>query len=1028
MPPTTGTPSKSVLQGIPPEDRQAALIEALCAELETAIRAREKATEKADSLREGRQKETDALIAEMELLVRYRDDALAELARVRAEHSGQLTALRTALEATSKERDAMLLRMAETEEAHKEEMRTTAEQQAPKTKPSDHDLLTRERDAYKMAADKLLGQRTQALKERDKAAAELAAERDRLTAEYRDQETRHASGAQAQQKQIEKLKRRQTALEKDKREFTARLDEAKGEHTQAHADLAQQFAQAREEHQQEVTNFTAQRDEWNVLRDQLSAQLDALRHERDEIAAKQHATSEGFKVALEQRAQELHTIAVQHDTLATEREQLAAQLAEARRRHQQEIESLKRERDELVEAHKAIAAQSAPLSEAKKGDAGATSAPGVPDDKAVQALTAQIARLTMERSARAAELDRAGAAHAQQVESLTKERDGLMLARNAIAAEYAKVGEQQKGDIEKLAAHHDELTKERNRVTAELAHLRETHTRKVETLTRERDGLFAAREELLDSLEAATKAHRREIENLRQESALVGSERDEAQSLLERDRISWRKQIALFTQERDMLTRERDESLVAATQERQTQARQLELRAQECEALAAQRDELLSQLNDLREAQSKQNELHHEERRIHAKERSELSARLDQAVRSLGTDRTDLLAQKLDAQYRLEALATSHREELETITSERDASIAERDAAVAELAPIRATQEREKEVLGAELAHKYEGIARDGDEPAGSSQRVRDLMLDREVEIKYLRRAGPPAAADADLIAEARRLAQLQHPNIPPIYEVGFDETGRPYYTTRVVTGMTLRAVLGQLEHGKTRSLLHFTLKRMLGIFHKTCDALAFAHAHGIAHGALDPEHIILGDFGEVFVTDWGLRSQIALPGEYHEEVDVQADIMALGRMLYEIVTLEQPPETGIVRHESTPGKRPGAERTSQSHYWANDTNLNTLLTVARRALDRRAVDQFRSVKEFQMRVDAFKDTFDDPTKLTLRRLFRHWSRQHKTATFFIFLIFILAGAACGYLLTQKMGAYRAQHGELFWRSPSGSR
>src|SRR5882672_5185800 len=98
MPSPTETPSNPVLQGIPPEDRQAALIEALCKELEEAIQMREKAIARFDSLHEGRQKEMDALIAEMETLVRYRDDALTELGRVRTEHSKEVAAIRTALE------------------------------------------------------------------------------------------------------------------------------------------------------------------------------------------------------------------------------------------------------------------------------------------------------------------------------------------------------------------------------------------------------------------------------------------------------------------------------------------------------------------------------------------------------------------------------------------------------------------------------------------------------------------------------------------------------------------------------------------------------------------------------------------------------------------------------------------------------------------------------------------------------------------------------------------------------------------
>ena len=233
---------------------------------------------------------------------------------------------------------------------------------------------------------------------------------------------------------------------------------------------------------------------------------------------------------------------------------------------------------------------------------------------------------------------------------------------------------------------------------------------------------------------------------------------------------------------------------------------------------------------------------------------------------------------------------------------------------------------------------------------------------------------------------------------------------------------MSLRAVLGELEHGKIHTLLHFTLKRLLGVFHKVCDAVAFAHAQGIAHGSLLPEHIILGEFGEVFVTHWNLRhgAQVATAGL--SDFDPYGDIVALGRLLYEITTLENPPEPAAVRQESTPRRRGPAGRDahrSQSHYWNADTNLKTLVTVARRAFDRRTPNQFHSVREFQTLVDAFKDSFEDPLRLNLRRLLWHWARGHKfIATITVILLFAAATAA-GISIGRRITVYHAQQAEL---------
>ena len=87
---------------------------------------------------------------------------------------------------------------------------------------------------------------------------------------------------------------------------------------------------------------------------------------------------------------------------------------------------------------------------------------------------------------------------------------------------------------------------------------------------------------------------------------------------------------------------------------------------------------------------------------------------------------------------------------------------------------------------------------------------------------------------------------------------------------------------------------------------------------------------------------------------------------------------------------------------------------MSTLIGVARRAMDRRMVDQFRSVKDFQIRVDAFKDTFDDPRKLTLRRLLRQWVGTHRALAVFLFVVFALAGSGFGYMVTEKVIAIHA--------------
>ena len=108
-------------------------------------------------------------------------------------------------------------------------------------------------------------------------------------------------------------------------------------------------------------------------------------------------------------------------------------------------------------------------------------------------------------------------------------------------------------------------------------------------------------------------------------------------------------------------------------------------------------------------------------------------------------------------------------------------------------------------------------------------------------------------------IQEAAVLGRLEHPNIVPIHDLGLDSDGQLYYTMKLVKGVTLQDILNDLRKQKPEVLAHYTLDRLLTIFRKVGDALAFAHAQQIIHRDLKPENIMVGEFGEVLVMDWGI-------------------------------------------------------------------------------------------------------------------------------------------------------------------------
>ena len=97
---------------------------------------------------------------------------------------------------------------------------------------------------------------------------------------------------------------------------------------------------------------------------------------------------------------------------------------------------------------------------------------------------------------------------------------------------------------------------------------------------------------------------------------------------------------------------------------------------------------------------------------------------------------------------------------------------------------------------------------------------------------------------------EARVQGQLEHPAIIPVYDIGFDARGCPFFTMKHVTGQTLDLVLSRGE----RSLVW-----QLDVLRQVCLAVDYAHARGVVHRDLKPANVMVGAFGEVYVLDWGL-------------------------------------------------------------------------------------------------------------------------------------------------------------------------
>ena len=132
-----------------------------------------------------------------------------------------------------------------------------------------------------------------------------------------------------------------------------------------------------------------------------------------------------------------------------------------------------------------------------------------------------------------------------------------------------------------------------------------------------------------------------------------------------------------------------------------------------------------------------------------------------------------------------------------------------------------------------------------------------DERLQRRVALKVLDAPSADRDLASRLVREAHVLARLEHPGIVPVHDVGTLPDGRIFYTMKFVQGQRFDQYIESVASISSR----------LRIFLRVCDAVAFAHAHGVLHRDLKPANIMVGSFGEVLVMDWGLAKLL------HQEV-----------------------------------------------------------------------------------------------------------------------------------------------------------
>ena len=185
---------------------------------------------------------------------------------------------------------------------------------------------------------------------------------------------------------------------------------------------------------------------------------------------------------------------------------------------------------------------------------------------------------------------------------------------------------------------------------------------------------------------------------------------------------------------------------------------------------------------------------------------------------------------------------------------------------------------------------------------------VWDNLLRRPLAMKLQPTRGKDGGEEAvaRFLREGRIAAQLRHPGVIPVHDLGLDERGRLYFTMPLVEGRELGPVLDHARNAPRGG----ELARALDALAQVCDVVRYAHSRGVIHGDLKPSNVLLGPFDEVYVLDWGLARLASdddhdglvsgtppymSPEQAEGRVDFPSDVYALGAMLYRLLAGRSP-------------------------------------------------------------------------------------------------------------------------------------
>lgn len=291
---------------------------------------------------------------------------------------------------------------------------------------------------------------------------------------------------------------------------------------------------------------------------------------------------------------------------------------------------------------------------------------------------------------------------------------------------------------------------------------------------------------------------------------------------------------------------------------------------------------------------------------------------------------------------------------------------------------VRGANARAHPILSRPVENRHKSLtlgATLGEGGMGIVRSARQADLGRSVAVKTLREELASDEATGAMLREAWVTGSLEHPNIVPVYYVDADEHGRPLIVLKRIEGTVWSSLIGDGDAVHKEAAVDDLLAWNLAVFEKVINAVRYAHKRGVVHRDLKPDNIMVGEFGEVYVLDWGIAVSLVDDGEtllplasqidqmagtpafmapemLGEAVDERTDVYLLGAILYQIIA-DVPPHAGLTIEQvvasirsSSPSFPPSAPA--------------ELCAVCRKAMAARPEDRYASAEELGRAIREF--------------------------------------------------------------------